>query len=306
MKRIVFIVTICAIGLVSCKNAATKVVQKGGKEVAEAVIKESSEKGVREMAERTARQTAQEGLEKGVREITQEGLEKVAGRTLRELATSNQEFRVLYNELASRVSKEFADGITVKSTKLGMELVSKDFPASAIKINKNLVVGRAGSVKNAGPVNEFLNKLLPNKTYVIDDCFVYKTDDLGRVVECSAKRNKAYTSIERNTQRNSDVQKLVINQLDGRKGMDDAGHLFSNTTGGPNELINQVPMASDLNRTGKWRELERIEEQALKEGKEVLSSRKLIYKGDSKRPVAIEFTTKIDGVETKTLIENID
>ena len=172
-------------------------------------------------------------------------------------------------------------------------------------MNGTLITGHAGSLKNAGPVNEFFNHLIPNRTYIIDDCFVYKTDNMGRVIECNAKRNKAYKSIERNTQRNSNVQRHVIEQLDGRKGLDDAGHLFANTTGGPNELINQVPMASELNRTGKWRELERIEEQALKEGKEVISNRKLIYKGNSKRPTAIEFTTSIDGVVTKTLVENI-
>lgn len=168
-----------------------------------------------------------------------------------------------------------------------------------------MVTGSAGSLKNEGPMNEFLNFIMPNKTYIVDVCFVYKTDNLGRITECSAKRTKAYQSIERNAQRNTHIQSAVVERLDGRKGLDDAGHLFANTTGGPNELINQVPMASELNRTGKWRELERIEEDALKAGKDVVSSRKLLYKGDSKRPWAIEFTTKIDGVETKTLVENI-
>lgn len=122
-------------------------------------------------------------------------------------------------------------------------------------------------------------------------------------MQCEA--NKGIKSIERNTQPNTNIQNAVVKGMDGRKGLDDAGHLFAKSTGGPNELINQVPMASEWNRIGEWRELERIEEDALKAGKEVVSSRKLLYKGDSKRPWAIEFTTKIDGVETKTFIENI-
>lgn len=48
-----------------------------------------------------------------------------------------------------------------------------------------------------------------------------------------------------------------------------------------------------------------MEEQALKEGKEVISNRKLLYKGDSKRPYAIEFISKIDGKETRVVVENI-
>ncbi len=296
--------------IVSGKETTQKNIGKGAKEVSETVIKMGVKKGtsqaLHESAEKGARELAQEGVERGAREFAQEGAENLAGKTLKELATSNKVYNNLYDDFATKISKEFADGITTISTKDGIELMSKDFPVSKIYINKNLVVGNAGSLKNAGPVNEFLNHLIPNKTYMIDNgLFVYKTDDLGRVVECHAKRNKAYKSIERNTQRNSDVQRHVVEYLDGRKGLDDAGHLFANTTGGPNELINQVPMASELNRTGLWRELERVEEEALKEGKEVISSRKLIYKGNSKRPSAIEFITKIDGVETKTLVENI-
>lgn len=311
MKRIIYLVTfLCAISLVSCKEAAQKIVGKGAKEVSEAVIKKGVKKGtsqaLQEGAEKSARELAQEGAERGVRELAQEGAENLAGKTLKELAASDNLYKNLYDDFATKISKEFADGITIKSSKDGIELVSKDFPVSKISINKNLVVGNAGSLKNAGPVNEFFNHLMPNKTYMIDNgLFVYKTDDLGRVVECHAKRNKAYKSIERNAQRNSDVQRHVVESLDGRKGLDDAGHLFANTTGGPNELINQVPMASELNRTGLWRELERAEEEALKAGKEVVSSRKLIYKGNSKRPSAIEFITKIDGVETRTIVENI-
>ena len=294
MKKVIMLVTmICAFSLISCKKFAKKMVVKGAKEVSEEVV----EHGTREIV--------QEGIEKGAREIAQESIEKLAGKTLKDLATSDKALKNLYDDLTTKISKEFADGVTAKTTKNGIELVSKDFPTSTIKINKNLVIGRAGSLKNAGPVNEFLNHLMPNKTYIIDDCFIYKTDELGRVVECNAKRSSAYKSIERNAQRNSDVQRHVIEQLDGRKGLDDAGHLFANTTGGPNELINQVPMASDLNRNGQWRELERIEESALKEGKEVVSSRRLIYNGESKRPSAIEFITKIDGVETKTIVQNL-
>ena len=298
MKRIIYLVTLlCAISLISCRKAAQKFLSTGAKEGLGTVIQEGAEKGARELA--------QEGVERGARQITKESAEKLVERTLKEVAKSDKVFKKMYNEFATKISTEFADGVTLKATKDGMELMSKDFPVSKIIINKNLVLGRAGSLKNAGPVNEFLNHLMPNKTYIIDDCFIYKTDGVGRVVECSAQRSKAYKTIERNAQRNSDIQRHVVEQLNGRKGLDDAGHLFANTTGGPNELINQVPMASELNRTGLWRELERIEEDAIKEGKEVVSNRRLIYKGNSKRPSAIEFITKIDGVETKTIVENI-
>lgn len=290
MKKVVLLVTlICAFGLVSCRKTASKLVGKGTEETIEAV------------AEKAAKTAAK----KGAKELAEETSEKIVRKTLKELAASDKTYKKLFDNFSERLGEEFAEGITTKTTKEGVELASKEFPVTKIRVNKNVLTGTAGSLKGAGPMNEFLNYIMPNKTYIVDGCFVYKTDKLGRVVECSAKRTKAYKSIERNAQRNTPIQKAVVERLDGRKGLDDAGHLFANTTGGPNELINQVPMASELNRTGKWRELERIEEDAIKAGKEVVSSRKLLYKGDSKRPWAIEFTTKIDGVETKTLVENI-
>ncbi len=290
MKKVVLLVTlICAFGLVSCRKTASKMVGKGTEETVEVV------------AEKAAKTAAK----KGAKELAEETSEKVVRKTLKELAASDKTYKKLFDNFSEKLGKEFADGITANISKEGLELASKEFPVTKIRVHKNVLTGTAGSLKGAGPMNEFLNYIMPNKTYIVDGCFVYKTDKLGRVVECSAKRTKAYQSIERNAQRNTHIQSAVVDRLDGRKGLDDAGHLFANTTGGPNELINQVPMASKWNRTGKWRELERKEEDALKAGKEVVSSRKLLYKGDSKRPWAIEFTTKIDGVETKTLVENI-
>ena len=311
MKRMIYLATlIYAISLVSCKEAAQKIVGKGAKEVSEAVIKKEVKEGasqaIQEGGEKAARELAQEGVERGARELAQEGAEKLAGKTLKELATSDMVYKKLYDDFVTKISQDFADGILVKTSKEGVELASKDFPASKILIKNNTIITHSGSLKDAGPVNEFLNHILPNKTYIIDDgCFVYKTNNQCIVTECSGDLSKAYKSIQRNTQRNTDVQHHVIEYLDGRQGLDDGGHLFANTIGGPNEIINQVPMASKSNRGGAWKKLELIECDAVKAGKSVKSKRKLIYKGNSKRPSAIEFITEIDGVETKTIVENI-
>lgn len=271
---------------VSCDTIASKIFKKGASKVESKV------------ASKVAKEISEEGLEKVGK--------KVVTKTLKEVAASDKTLSALYDAFSSRISREFADGISVKTTKEGLELVSKDFPNSAIRMTNNIITGKGGSLVNSGPVNEFLNHLLPNKTYIVDEAFVYRTDNLGRVISCSADRNKVFGVIERNAQRNTDVQKYIVESLDGKVGFDDAGHLFANTTGGPNELINQVPMAKTLNRNGAWRELERIEEDALKQGKKVSSQRNLLYRGAEKRPYAIEFIAKIDGKETKTVIQNID
>lgn len=299
MKRIPYFLSLFVIlaSLTSCNSVAKKTVGKLGS------------KTVQESVEKVAKEGVEKVSKKAVREISEEATEKVAkkaaAKTLREVASSNKSAQVLYESFSRNISKEFADGIVVSTTKNGVEMVSSEFPNSFIRMNKNMLIGKGGSLKNSGPMNEFLNHLLPNKTYIIDDAFIYKTDDLGRVVSATADRSKAFKSIERNTQRNSDVQKYIVENLDGRIGLDDGGHLFANNTGGPNELINQIPMSRELNQHGQWRELERMEEKALKEGKKVSSQRKLLYHGNEKRPYAIEFITNIDGQETRTLVENL-
>ena len=274
-----------ALSLVSCENLARRVVSKAGKNVA----KEAVEKAGKETAEAASRKVAKEVSG----EAAEKALKGAIGKSMREMATSNTAIRSLYDNFSSRISKEFADGIVVNATEKGVEMASRDFPNSAIRM------------KNSGPMNEFLNHLLPQKKYIVDECFVYDTDALGRVAEGVADRTKAFKSIQRNTQRNTDIQKYIVESLDGRKGLDDGGHLFANNTGGPNELINQIPMSRELNQHGKWREMERMEEKALREGKQVTSKRKLLYRGSEKRPYAIEFTSIIDGKETSVLIENI-
>ncbi len=282
---------------ISCNMVARKTATKLGKNATKETVEKVSKEAVETASKKAGKEISEGALDKASK--------KVIGSTLLEYSNTNKSVASLYDNFMNRIGKDFTDGIVVTETKDVVEMFSKNFPNSAIRMNKNIVVGKGGSLVNSGPVNEFLNHLLPNKTYIIDDYFIYKTDDLGRVISCSSERSKAFKSINRNTQRNTDIQKYIVEKLDGRVGLDDGGHLFANSTGGPNELINQVPMSRELNRNGLWRELEQIEEKALKDGKEVVSQRNLLYRGNEKRPYAIEFITKIDGVETKTIVENI-
>ena len=299
MRKLFFIeiLILVLLSASSCDRVLSKTASKLGKKAGKEYVEKASGEVVEMAGKKAAKELSSEAVEKVAR--------NVVAKTLKEYAMSNRAISGLYENFSNRISREFADGIVVNTTEKGVEMASRDFPNSAIRMNKNMMIGKAGSLRNSGPVNEFLNHLLPNKTYIVDEVFVYKTDELGRVITCTADRTKAFKTIERNTQRNTDIQKHIVESLDGRVGLDDGGHLFANSTGGPNELINQVPMSRTLNQTGQWRELERIEEKALKEGKNVVSQRNLLYRGNEKRPYAIEFITKIDGVETKTIVENI-
>lgn len=248
---------------------------------------------------------ARYGSQKIILKIAKELVETGEEKTLKELATSSKVLRLLYNGLEQRLGRDFVDNVVVRSAGDDvLELYSKNFPTSRVYYNlrTNTMEGAAGSLQGAGPVNEFFNVMLPNMHYKIDGCFSYTTDRYGRVIYASSDRSKAM-AIQRNPRRNSDIQRDVVEQMDGQKGVDDAGHLFANNTGGPNEMINQVPMLRDINRNGDWRKIELLEEDALKAGKNVISQRKLLYKGRSKKPYAIGVTIIIDNRKYKQVIK---
>ena len=123
--------------LSACDNVASKIAKKGVSKVEGAVSK------------------------KAVKELSEEGLEmvgkKVASKALKEMATSNKSLAALYESFSKFISRDFADGVIVKPTKEGLEIVSKDFPNSAIRMSKSIITGKGGSLVNSGPVNEGLN-----------------------------------------------------------------------------------------------------------------------------------------------------
>lgn len=56
-------------------------------------------------------------MKAGAKELAEEGAEKAFTKTLKELATSNKTCKFLYESFNNNISKEFADGVTIKTTK---------------------------------------------------------------------------------------------------------------------------------------------------------------------------------------------
>lgn len=178
---------------------------------------------------------------------------------------------------------------------------------SMIKVDGDKASAKAGSLEGAGSLNEFINetKLMPDTTYTIDDRQVCRTDHLGRVVSSKAELHKPIEGT-RYQQRDTHTQARIIKDKDGILGHDDAGHLVPNRLGGPNEAINQIPMARELNRSGSlWFKTESELSNAVKDGKEVIVSDTLEYTGDSFRPDRINRTIIIDGSERVITFDNL-
>jgi hypothetical protein len=93
----------------------------------------------------------------------------------------------------------------------------------------------------------------------------------------------------------------------GKLSGDHAGHLFADLFGGDPTLKNLVSQASNVNQK-IFRTIERVWEQALKDGKKVEVDIKINYDNASmpQRPSSFEITYKIDGKINNAIIENIN
>lgn len=181
---------------------------------------------------------------------------------------------------------------------------------SRIDVDKDGVIhAKSGGIKddNVNQLNEFINTItqMPDTRYKVNDFTEYCTDSEGRVIKAIAYRtdmNNNSTKIL--SQRDRDTQKRVRTDLNGSEleGYD-GGHIFSNSTNGCNNTINQVPMPRELNNGGKWRELENQEKKWLDDGKHLVTTRTIIYKERGSKVVKSIITTNI--VDGKTMSDVI-
>lgn len=289
-KLIVFIVTLLT--LTSC----SKFSRIFFKESVSDVVERTGIKGAKETSEKATKEFA----EKGARTI----LKKEGKEAMEYLSEHNPELRELIEKIIKNPrTKTDWDRFVAEMSEDGKILLShKDWPNSIIEIDGNIVRAVAGS-KNPKvydgvnyALNEFLSHRLPNKTYIIDDYMTIVTDELGRVKETTAFFEKG--KVIQRYRGNLPEQKRIVESQGGDIAVDDGGHLIQMGMGGPNELINQVPMEKTLNESNAklWRKVEQYEEkEGWEKGKKVITKRKPIYKGNSPRPSEIEIDVIVDG-----------
>lgn len=159
-----------------------------------------------------------------------------------------------------------------------------------MEIQGNEIRAKAGASPGKGrydsQLNDFLNYPMPNKKYIVDNCFVYETDEKGRVVKANADINKA-DAIQRITDKRFNQYPKWVNEMDGDNGRDDGGHIFAASLKGPAEKINIVPMERNFQRTGDWvQSFEGILRKRINDGHEAKPIVELLYEGSERRPFA--------------------
>ena len=139
---------------------------------------------------------------------------------------------------------------------------------------------------------------------------IVTTDDQGRIVSIERPQLEIVDSSDR--QRDPVQTGRTFEVKDGRSDsngdrMDDGGHLVADEFGGSSEQTNLVPMDSEVNRHGAWRDVEKqIEGELKKEPPSQVTDFKvtIVYEGDSARPVAFEVSYKVDGEPVQYVVIN--
>lgn len=232
--------------------------------------------------------------------LTDKGKTSKGAGAMKELENRNPEIAKTAKDLSEKKGPLFGtENQRFENKDDGGFSVGFDGTNSRIDVDKDGVIhANSGGTEENGQLNEFLNgnRQLPNSTIKVNHDAEYRTDSEGRVEEAIADRTAMYNNPTKiSSQRDSATQKIASENIEGCDG----GHIFANSTNGCNNTINQVPMRQDINRNGEWRKLERQEEDWLKEGKHLITKRKIIYKGPGSKVVDRIITTNI--VDGKTM-----
>lgn len=186
-----------------------------------------------------------------------------------------------------------------------------------VSSSKDSETGETEIRLKSGEDSDILNQVPcpPNTQLHIDDkqgenYTIEITDGQGRIVIVERPKLEIVDASDR--QRDPVQTGRTFELKDGRTDsdgdrMDDGGHIVADEFGGASEQTNLVPMDSEVNRHGAWRDMEKqIEGELKKEPPSQVTDFKvnIVYDGESSRPVAFEVSYKVDGEPVQHIIIN--
>ena len=128
---------------------------------------------------------------------------------------------------------------------------------SGIEWVEEITTTRFKAKAGNNPWNDFLNinpPLMKNFEYRIDNNFIYKTDEYGRVEKITVEN----LELNPNRTRDSYPQAKAKEIKDGNltPPVDNGGHMVGNQFYGPSEQINYFPQNAESNQSGIWYQME--------------------------------------------------
>jgi hypothetical protein len=135
-----------------------------------------------------------------------------------------------------------------------------------------------------------LNAPPPNSSILVDEKFLYRTDQAGRVVSARAVLDR----VDLQHPRDATAQRKLVGKLSG----DHAGHIFARIFGGPIGTMNLVPMRGHKVNLSQYKTVENHWRRLIEQGEDVEVSVRLAYVGDAVRPHRIRLLYEwADGAE---------
>lgn len=183
--------------------------------------------------------------------------------------------------------------------------------------SKDSETGESEIRLKSGEDSDILNQVPcpPNTQLHIDDkqgenYTIESTDGQGRIVIVERPKLEIVDASDR--QRDPVQTGRTFELKDGRvdsdgERMDDGGHIVADEFGGSSEQTNLVPMDSEVNRHGAWRDMEKqIECELKKEPPSQVTDFKvnIVYDGESSRPVEFEASYKVNGDPVQYVVIN--
>lgn len=275
-----------------------------GKEVAEGV----AERAVKEGAEAAGKSAAKKGVQAGLKEsaetagerATRSSAQQVAMRGGKDALDPTEALKPGTRNISGKLDEDVMDTVPKRNTGTidqadGLDTVKAGPKASSDKL-VNDVPGVDGpgtsSIRNAPDSavkkigDKTLTKTEPNAIYETKNGMRFRTDHLGRPKEAVGRLQADAVKGNPHTQK-----------LAREKGLpgDDGGHLIPKGAGGPGDLCNIVPQASDINR-GAVKKIENELRKMVSEGKTVDYNVKVNYPhGVTDRPSSFSITAHVDG-----------
>lgn len=168
------------------------------------------------------------------------------------------------------------------------ELQEKTLEKYTLIDSKKSIAGVFQYFDGEGKLYRIGDELVSNNQY-IKNGYNYFTDHNGRIIKVKGElylNNSSRKTIKDSMSKVGKGDQLLT---------DHRGHIIADIFGGSEGLENIVAQNASLNQK-EYRNLEKIWQQALSDGKQVFVDIELVYTGNSFRPTAFEIEYTIDGI----------
>lgn len=206
-------------------------------------------------------------------------------------------------------SKKFCDPSAIENsqnvennatkTESNNENILTEIPGGGEPNSDYTIDGHKYKTDDNGNIYNVDGKNLPNCKYELNG-YEYETDEKGRIIR--AEGDLKIPEYEPRPKYLPDIDDR--RGQDDERGSDDRGHLIAHEFGGADTEGNLVPMNSEVNQSGEYRQLEKELRKLKEEGHDVHVTVEPQYEDDSNRPISFIVTYTVDGETYEKVITN--